>query len=77
MLIGMAWILLASFFLGTFALPSKYIKNYAWENTWGAFFLIGMLVVPVGFAALAMKGLGSLYGQVPGGTLAGDRKSVV
>lgn len=71
MLVGMAWILLASFFLGTFALPSKYIRNYAWENTWGAFFLIGMLVVPVGFAAVAMKGLGSLYAQVPGGTLAG------
>jgi hypothetical protein len=71
MLEGMAWILLASFFLGTFALPSKYIKNYAWENTWGAFFLIGMLVVPVGFAALALKGLGSLYGQVSGGTIFG------
>ncbi len=71
MLTGMALILLASFFLGTFALPSKYIRNYAWENTWGAFFLIGMLVVPVGFSALALKGLGSLYGQVPGGTIFG------
>jgi len=71
MWVGMAVILLASFFLGTFALPSKYIRNYAWENTWGAFFLVGMLVVPVGFAALALKGLGSLYAQVPGGILAG------
>jgi len=71
MLVGMAWILLASFFLGTFALPSKYIRNYAWENTWGAFFFIGMLVVPVGFAALALKGVGSLYGQVSGGTIVG------
>jgi hypothetical protein len=71
MLTGMAMILLASFFLGTFALPSKYIRNYAWENTWGAFFLIGMLVVPVGFSALALKGLGSLYGQVSGGTIFG------
>ncbi|HZP59813.1 MAG TPA: L-rhamnose/proton symporter RhaT [Opitutaceae bacterium] len=67
----MAWILLASVFLGTFALPAKYVKNYAWENTWGAFFFFAMLIVPVGFAALALKGLGATYAQVSGGTLLG------
>lgn len=71
MLIGMAWILLASAFLGTFALPAKYIKNYAWENTWGAFFFFAMLVVPLAFAVLAMKGLWATYAQVPAGTLLG------
>jgi L-rhamnose-H+ transport protein len=65
MLAGMAWILLASFFLGTFALPAKYIKNYAWENTWGAFFFFAMLVVPLGFALVALNGLWQTYSQVP------------
>ena len=69
MLIGMAWILLASVFLGTFALPAKYIKNYAWENTWGAFFFFAMLVVPMGFASLLLKGLWQTYAQVSGGIL--------
>jgi len=71
MLIGMGWILLASFFLGTFALPAKYIKNYSWENKWGAFFFFAMLVVPVGFAALLLSGLWQTYAQVSGGIIFG------
>jgi len=64
--IGIAWALLGGFFLGTFALPSKYIKNYAWENTWGAFFFFAMLVVPVGFAAVVVNGLWATFGDVSG-----------
>lgn len=64
MIIGIAWALLGGFFLGTFALPSKYIKNYAWENTWGSFFFIGMLIVPVGFAALTVNDLWATFGEV-------------
>jgi len=69
--IGIAWALLGGFFLGTFALPSKYIKNYAWENTWGSFFLFAMLVVPVGFAALVVNGLWATFGEVSGMTTFG------
>ena len=69
--IGIAWALLGGFFLGTFALPSKYIKNYAWENTWGAFFFFAMLVVPVGFAALVVNGLWATFGDVSGATIFG------
>ncbi len=71
MIAGLAWIALASVFLGTFALPGKYVKNYAWENTWGAFFFLGMLVVPVGFASLTINGLGETYARVPWGVLLG------
>jgi len=61
MIAGIGLTLLGALFLGTFALPSKYIKNYEWENTWGAFFLMGMLVVPVGFSALVVKDLWATY----------------
>ncbi|MCY3020306.1 MAG: hypothetical protein NTW87_14910 [Planctomycetota bacterium] len=71
MLMGLGWIFVASVFLGTFALPSKYIKNFAWENTWGAFFFLAMLVVPVGFSSLAVKGLWQTYSQVSGGVIFG------
>ena len=64
MTIGIAWALLGGFFLGTFALPSKYIKKFAWENTWGAFFFFAMLVVPVGFAWLAVNDLWATFGHV-------------
>jgi L-rhamnose-H+ transport protein len=58
---GIGWVLLGALFLGTFALPSKYIKNYAWENTWGTFFLFGMLIVPVGFSMVVVKDLWATY----------------
>lgn len=69
MITGIAWAMLGALFLGTFALPSKYIKNYAWENTWGAFFLFGMLVVPVVFACLTVNGLWAGYADVPAMTI--------
>ena len=71
MVLGIAWALLGGFFLGTFALPSKYIKGYAWENTWGAFFFFGMLIVPVGFAALTVNDLWATFGEVSGGIIFG------
>ena len=61
MISGIGLTLLGAVFLGTFALPSKYIKNYVWENTWGTFFLMGMLVVPVGFASLTVTDLWATY----------------
>lgn len=66
---GIAWTVLGAAFLGTFALPSKYVKNYAWENTWGVFFFCGMLVVPVGFACLTVDGLWAGYADVPWPTI--------
>lgn len=64
MLTALGLTILGAFFLGTFALPSKYVKNYAWENTWGAFFLLGMLVVPIGFSVLMLDGMMETYSQV-------------
>ncbi|NQT86069.1 hypothetical protein HQ560_04850 [bacterium] len=70
-MVGIGWTMLGALFLGTFALPSKYIKNYAWENTWAAFFVFGMLVVPIGFSALVVKDLLASYEGVSGGVIFG------
>ena len=35
LLLGYGFIVLAFLCTGTFALPSKFAKGYAWENTWG------------------------------------------
>ena len=69
--IGVGLTMLGALFLGTFALPSKYVKNYAWENTWGAFFLFAMFVVPVGFAALVVTKLVAGYAGISGGVIFG------
>ena len=65
-MMGIGWTIVGAIFLGTFALPSKYVKNYAWENTWGSFFLFAMLLVPVGFACATVKGLWAGYADIPG-----------
>jgi len=71
MIAGLAWIALASFFLGTFAFPGKFVKNFQWENTWGAFFFFAMWLVPLAFGFGALKGLAETYLQVPGSVLFG------
>ncbi len=71
MIIGLAWILLASIFLGTFAFPGKFVKNFAWENTWGSFFFFAMWVIPIIFGFGALKGLIDTYQQVSPGILGG------
>ena len=71
MIIGLAWILLASFFLGTFAFPEKLVKNFAWENTWGSFFFFAMWVVPLIFGFGFLDGLTETYQQVSSGVVFG------
>jgi L-rhamnose-H+ transport protein len=65
MLSGILMIMLGAAFLGSFAFPSKYVKNYEWENTWGSFFFFAMLVVPVILSTLIIKGLWATYLDVP------------
>jgi drug/metabolite transporter (DMT)-like permease len=70
-LVGIAWALVAAVFLGVLALPTKYTKESEWENTWGAFFFIGMFVVPIVVALLAVEGLGGTYARVSPSVIAG------
>ncbi|MCW2119361.1 L-rhamnose/proton symporter RhaT [Flavobacterium sp. 7A] len=62
--IGIFWVLMAAVMLGFYALPSKYVKNYAIENTWGVFWVLAMFVVPVISAFALVDGLIETYSQV-------------
>jgi L-rhamnose-H+ transport protein len=44
--LGLGFVLLATLCNGTFALPPKFVRNWAWENTWGAFFFLTLIVLP-------------------------------
>ena len=51
-MLGLGFVLLATLCNGTFALPPKFVRNWAWENTWGAFFFLTLLVLPAAVVAM-------------------------
>ena len=65
MAIGIMYAFLSALLLGLYALPSKYAKNYAWENTWGGFFFFGMIVIPLITTFLMVDDLWGIYRNIP------------
>jgi len=43
--------------------PQKFVRNFAWENTWGAFYLFTMLIIPSLFASLLLRGGADIWRQ--------------
>lgn len=66
MFIGISYAFLSAILLGVYALPSKFTKGYAWENTWGGFFFFGMFVIPVILTFSLVNNLWDIYAQSPG-----------
>ena len=46
MIEGIIWAVFAGIVLGLYALPEKFTREFKFENTWGMFFLISMLIMP-------------------------------
>ncbi len=65
MTLGIIYAFVSALLLGIYALPSKYTKNYAWENTWGGFFFFGMIVIPLATTFLLVNDLGGIYSHIP------------
>ena len=62
LLLGSGFVFLAAICNGTLALPQKFVKGFAWENTWGAFYLFTMVAIPAAVALLFLKGgVATLY----------------
>lgn len=57
MTISFLFIIVASFFLGTFGLGMKYNAPLSWEAFWGIHALTGMLIIPVVWALLVVPDL--------------------
>lgn len=71
MILGILWAILAGLMLGLYALPEKFTKDFAFENTWSLFFAINTFVVPNVAAFLLIDGLADILTSIPGGVLAG------
>ncbi len=60
---GLGFILLSATSNSLVALPGKFVKSFAWENTWGAFYLITMLVIPTVFAVSFLEGVFPVWSE--------------
>ena len=66
MTLGILYAFLSAILLGLYALPSKFTKGFAWENTWGGFFFFGMFVIPIILTFSLVDNLWGIYAQSPG-----------
>ncbi|WP_282134575.1 L-rhamnose/proton symporter RhaT [Seonamhaeicola maritimus] len=65
MITGVLLAFLSAVLLGVYALPSKYTKGFAWENTWAGFFFFGMFVIPLIVTFSLVNDLWGIYSQIP------------
>jgi L-rhamnose-H+ transport protein len=54
---------------GSFALPMRFARHWAWENIWMAYSLIGLIVIPWIAASVSVPALVDAYKAVPLRTL--------
>lgn len=65
MFLGVSLAFISAVLLGVYALPSKFTKGFAWENTWGGFFFFGMFVLPIIFTFGLVDNLWDIYAATP------------
>jgi L-rhamnose-H+ transport protein len=65
MIEGIIWAVFAGITLGLYALPEKFARGFAFENTWGMMFFLNMFVVPPIAASLLINGFGNVLSAIP------------
>lgn len=60
-------ILLAGIVAGSFAIPSKKVKELSWNQSWLNFTLAALLLLPVGIAAILAPDIFGVLSSAPGG----------
>lgn len=68
--VGLALVLAGGLFQGSFMLPSKYMRGWAWENYWLVFAATAYLISPWLLGVLTVPRLGEVYAGVPAVTIA-------
>ena len=68
--VGVAGVLVGGFLNGSWVLPMKRLTSWRWENTWLAFSILGMVVIPWIVAVATVPQLGAILGGASGATLA-------
>ncbi len=63
---GVLLLLLAGAMNGSFTLPMKFTRRWAWENTWLVWTIFALFLFPVLFTFLTVPALGSIYREAGG-----------
>lgn len=61
--LGILLLVVAGVMNANFTLPMKFTRRWAWENTWLAFTILALLVMPAVMAFVTIPQLGSVYRQ--------------
>lgn len=69
-LTGLALVVAAGLFQGSFLFPSKWMQGWAWENYWLIFAAVAYLVCPLALAVATVPHLSEVYAGVTARTLA-------
>jgi L-rhamnose-H+ transport protein len=62
---GIALILVASFFQGTFALFLKFTHRWKWENFWAIFSLVALVISPIAYSYLLIPNTATILSLSP------------
>jgi len=68
--LGIAGVLLGGFLNGSWVLPMKRLSGWRWENTWLAFSVLGLMVIPWAVAVVTVPQLGVILSGTSDATLA-------
>jgi len=69
MILGILFAIAAGLMLGLYALPEKYTKGYAFENTWGLMFFLNMFIIPIIAGFLLVNGFQEIITSIPAAIL--------
>ncbi len=58
-------VLIGGVMQGSFALPMKFARRWAWENIWLVYSLVGLALIPWLAAFLLVPGLSAIYAATP------------
>jgi L-rhamnose-H+ transport protein len=61
--LGFSFLFLAGAMNGSFTLPMKFTRKWAWENTWAVWTIFALFIFPPLLAYSTVPALGSAYGQ--------------
>ena len=67
---GIILLVLAGVMNGSFTLPMKFTRKWAWENTWLAWTIFALVIFPPVSALLTIPSLGEVYSQAGPGPIA-------
>ena len=62
---GLVLTLFAGLLSGNCMLPMKFVKRWAWENTWMVFSVVSLIILPWALGLALVKDLSAVYASLP------------